>query len=103
MAKSDVLVRMKADTQGYDANIAKARRTLEGFKQDNLSLGGILNQTTKSLASMAAGFLSVSVAAEIFCELIFKPPCWISLLASLFDETSFISSIKSKIFLPYLK
>ena len=64
MAKSDVIVKMKADVSGYDANIAKARRTLEGFKQDNLSLGGILNQTTKSLASMAAGFLSVSVAAE---------------------------------------
>ena len=64
MAKSDVIVKMKADVSSYDANIAKARRTLEGFKQDNLSLGGILNQTTKSLASMAAGFLSVSVATE---------------------------------------
>ena len=65
MAKSDVLVRMKADVNGYDAGIAKARRTLEGFKQDNLSLGGILNQTSKSLASAAAGFLSVAAAADL--------------------------------------
>ena len=34
MAKSDVLVRMKADTQNYDANIAKARRSLDQFKKD---------------------------------------------------------------------
>lgn len=63
MANSDVLVRMKADTQNYDANIAKARRTLDGFKQDNLTLGGILNQTTKSLTAAAAGFASIAAAA----------------------------------------
>lgn len=63
MAKSDVLVRMKADVSNYDANIAKARRTLEGFKQDNLTLGGILNQTTKSLTAAAAGFMSIATAA----------------------------------------
>ena len=62
MAKSDVIVKMKADVSGYDANIAKARRTLEGFKQDNLSLGGILNQTTKSLTAAAAGFMSIAAA-----------------------------------------
>jgi hypothetical protein len=63
MANSDVLVRMKADTQNYDANIAKARRTLEGFKQDNLTLGGIINQTTRSLTAAAAGFASLAAAA----------------------------------------
>ena len=63
MAKSDVLVRMKADVSNYDANIAKARRTLDGFKQDNLTLGGILNQTTKSLTAAAAGFASIAAAA----------------------------------------
>ena len=70
MAKSDMLVRMKADTSGYDANIAKARRTLEGFKQDNLSIGGILNQTTKSLAAAAAGYLSLSAAASTIKEVV---------------------------------
>ena len=54
MAKGDVLVRMKADVSNYDANIAKARRTLEGFKQDNLTFGGVLNQSTKSIVSAAA-------------------------------------------------
>ena len=62
MAKSDVLVRMKADTQNYDANIAKARRTLDGFMKDNLSLGGALNQAAKSFTAYAAGIASVSAA-----------------------------------------
>lgn len=62
MAKSDVLVRMKADVSNYDANIAKARKNLQGFKQDNLTLGGILNQTTKSLTAAAAGFMSLAAA-----------------------------------------
>lgn len=58
MAKGDVLVRMKADVSNYDANIAKARRTLEGFKQDNLTLGGIMNQSTKSIVAAAAQYAS---------------------------------------------
>ena len=70
MAKSDVLVRMKADVSNYDANIAKARRTLDGFKQDNLTLGGILNQTTKSLAAAAAGFASVTAIAGTISDLV---------------------------------
>ena len=70
MAKSDVLVRMKADVSGYDANIAKARKTLENFKQDNLSLGGILAQTTKSLTAAAAGFASVAAAGAAISSLV---------------------------------
>lgn len=70
MANSDVLVRMKADTQGYDANIARARRQLEQFKNDNLSLGGVLNQTTKSLLSAAAGFASLAAAASTISEVV---------------------------------
>ena len=58
MANSDVLVRMKADVSNYDANIAKAKRTLEGFKQDNLTMGGILNQSTKSIVAAAAQYAS---------------------------------------------
>ena len=58
MANSDVLVRMKADVSNYDANIAKAKRTLEGFKQDNLTMGGILNQSTKSIVTAAAQYAS---------------------------------------------
>ena len=70
MAKTDMLLRIKADTTGYDANIAKARRTLEGFKQDNLTLGGILNQTTKSLTAAAAGFASVAAAGAAIGSLV---------------------------------
>ena len=58
MAKGDVLVRMKADVSNYDANIAKARKTLDGFKQDNLTMGGILNQSTKSVMAAAAQYAS---------------------------------------------
>jgi hypothetical protein len=58
MAKGDVLVRMKADVSNYDANIAKARKTLEGFKQDNLTFGGVLNQSTKSIVAAAAQYAS---------------------------------------------
>ena len=58
MAKGDVLVRMKADVSNYDANIAKARKTLDGFKQDNLTLGGIMNQSTKSIMAAAAQYAS---------------------------------------------
>lgn len=62
MANSDVLVRMKADTKNYDANIAKARRQLEQFKKENLSLGGVLKQSTTALTGMAAKFMGVYAA-----------------------------------------
>ena len=58
MANSDMLVRIKADTDNYNAGIAKARRTLEGFIQDNLTLGGIINQSTKSVVAAAAQYAS---------------------------------------------
>lgn len=63
MAKSDVLVRMKADINNYDANIAKAKRTLDNFKQENLSLGGVMNQMAKSFTAYAAGLASISALA----------------------------------------
>ena len=62
MAKSDVLVRMKADTTGYDANIAKARRQLDNFKKDNLSMGGVMKQLSGNLVATAARFASVTAA-----------------------------------------
>ena len=72
MAKGDVLVRMKADVSNYDANIAKARKTLDGFKQDNLTLGGILNQSTKSIVAAAAQYASfaavIGTVASGFAE-----------------------------------
>ncbi len=64
MAKSDVLVRMKADTSNYDANIAKARKQLDGFKKDNLSMGGVMKQTTGMLVSAAAKFATLGAACQ---------------------------------------
>lgn len=63
MAKSDILVRAKADTSGYDANIAKARKQLEKFKQENLSAGGVMKQMSSQLVGMAARFASFGAAA----------------------------------------
>lgn len=61
MAK-DVITRFKADVGNYDANIAKARRQLEGFKNDNLSAGGVLKQLSGNLMSAATRFASVGAA-----------------------------------------
>ena len=61
MAK-DVITRFKADVGNYDANIAKARRQLEGFKKDNLSAGGIVKQLSGNLVAAAAKFASVGTA-----------------------------------------
>ena len=66
MAKTDMLVRMKADTSGYDANLAKARRSLDQFKKDNLSMGGVMKQLSGSLVSAAAGFASITAAVGAF-------------------------------------
>ena len=62
MAKGDVLVRFKADVSGYDANIAKARRQLDQFKKDNLSMGGVMKQVSGSMVSVAAQYASVAAA-----------------------------------------
>ena len=62
MARSDVLVRMKADTTGYDANLAKARRQLDAFKKDNLTMGGIMKQLSGNMLSAVGGFASITAA-----------------------------------------
>lgn len=63
MAKSDILVRWKADTQNYDSNIAKARRTLDGFVSDNLSAGGAVKQLSSTLVRSVGSFASVTAVA----------------------------------------
>ena len=62
MANSDMLVRVQADTKNYDANLAKASKTLKQFADNNLSMGGILKQSTGALTGMAASVLSVAAA-----------------------------------------
>ena len=67
---------MKADVSNYNANIAKARRALDGFKQDNLTMGGILNQSTKSIVGLAAQYASfaavLGTVASGFAEAVSK-------------------------------
>ena len=62
MAKTDMLVRAQADFRNYDANMAKAIRQLDQFKRDNLSLGGVMKQTTSVMTSMAASYMGVYAA-----------------------------------------
>jgi hypothetical protein len=64
MAKSNVLVRVEADTKNYDANIQKARKQLERFGEDNLSAGGMLKQLSGNLLGVAAKFTSFGAAAS---------------------------------------
>ena len=63
MAKSDILVRWKADTANYDANMAKAKRQLEQFGQQNMTAGGAVQQLTQKLVGTAAKFASFGAAA----------------------------------------
>jgi len=70
MANSDMLVRIKANTDNYNAGIARASRTLNQFKQDNLTMGGILNQATKSLTAYAAGFTSLAAGVGALHSLV---------------------------------
>lgn len=61
MAK-DILVRMKADTGNYDANIAKARKQLDGFAKDNFTAGGAIKGMTSQVVAAAAKFASFGAA-----------------------------------------
>ena len=62
MANSDMIVRVQADTKNYDANLAKASKTLKQFADNNLSMSGVLKQSTSALTGMAASVLSVTAA-----------------------------------------
>ena len=57
-----MIVRVQADTKNYDANLAKASKTLKQFADNNLSMSGVLKQSTSALTSMAAQVLSVTAA-----------------------------------------
>lgn len=63
MAKGDVLVRMKADVGNYNANLAAANRTLKNFREENLSLGGVVKNMTRSFTGYAAGLMSIGAVA----------------------------------------
>lgn len=54
---------MKADVGNYNANLANARRTLQNFKEENLSLGGVVKNMTRSFTGYAAGLMSIGAVA----------------------------------------
>lgn len=64
MANRDYLFRAKADTSNYDANLAKARQTLNSFQQANYSAGGVIKQMTSQLTVSAAKFASFGAAVS---------------------------------------
>ena len=57
-----MIVRVQADTKNYDANLAKASKTLDQFAKSNLSMGGVVKQATSALTGMAASMFSVTAA-----------------------------------------
>ena len=65
MAKGDVLVRLKADTSGYNPNIARARKTLNDFKEANLTLGGVMKSAASTITKFAGGFSALSTAVKV--------------------------------------
>lgn len=60
MSNKDFLFRVKADTANYDANLAKAKKQLDGFAKANLSAGGAIKQLSGNLISTATKFASVT-------------------------------------------
>lgn len=64
MANRDYLFRAKADTSNYDANLAKARQTLNSFQKANYSAGGVIKQMTSQLVVSAAKFASFGAAVS---------------------------------------
>lgn len=62
MANSDFLIRAKADTKNYDANLAKAKQQLDNFAKANMSAGGVMKQMSSQLVSAAAKFASFGAA-----------------------------------------
>ena len=62
MANKDMIVRIQADTKNYDANLAKASRTLNQFAKDNLTMGGVLKQASSAFAGMATSVIGVTAA-----------------------------------------
>lgn len=60
MSNKDFLFRVKADTKNYDANLAKAKKQLDGFAKANLSAGGAIKQLSGQLVSTATKFASVT-------------------------------------------
>lgn len=64
MANKDYLFRAKADTSNYDANLAKARQTLNSFQKANYSAGGVIKQMTSQLVVSAAKFASFGAAVS---------------------------------------
>lgn len=61
MAK-DVIARLKADTSQWDSGLSKAGRSMAQFKQQNLSMEGVLNQQVKTLLKVGAQYASYGAA-----------------------------------------
>jgi hypothetical protein len=63
---------MKADVGNYNANLAAANRTLKNFRDENLSLGGVVKTATSSLLKFAGGFSTVSGALSVAKDAFFN-------------------------------
>lgn len=58
----DIIARLKADTSKWDSGLSKAGRSMAQFRQQNLSMEGVLNQQVKSLMKVGAQYMSYGAA-----------------------------------------
>lgn len=64
MAKGDFVVRLVGDTKNYSSAMAQAKKSLEGWQQQNLSTNAALKQVTSTLSKYVSAAALVKGAQE---------------------------------------
>lgn len=64
MAKGDFVVRLVGDTKNYSSAMAQAKKSLEGFQQQNLSTKAAMSQLTSALSKYVSAAALVKGAQE---------------------------------------
>jgi hypothetical protein len=64
MAKGDFVVRLVGDTKNYSSAMAQAKKSLEGFQQQNLSTNAVMKQITSTLGKYVSAAALVKGAQE---------------------------------------
>jgi hypothetical protein len=64
MGKGDFVVRLVGDTKNYSSAMAQAKKSLEGFQQQNLSTNAVMKQITSTLGKYVSAAALVKGAQE---------------------------------------
>ena len=65
MANGKVITRLELQEGNYNTGLAKAGRSLEQFKKQNLSLNGIISGGTSQMLKMASAYMGVGAAISV--------------------------------------